>query len=335
MQNTSKTRQRKEAAMRDDIPQKQKQRYLISDATEIAQTDTEAEKVFDFVRGYLPSALVQATLPHKKPDLPPGAFYQRQNGKFTLTISPTSPRYGIPYGTVPRLLLAWICTEVLNTRQRVLSLGECQAKFLEKLSLNNDGRDIPRFREQALRLFNSVISIENTDLSHGEQSRRLLISDQSFVLWQPKNTEENDIWTGEVELSQNFFDEILATPVPFKLEVYRSLRSPLAMDIYCWLVYRIFLINRSRKPFVFIPWTGLQAQFGSCYSDIYSFKTNFTKQLRVVFDSYPEAREAIKEDKAKGCLKLHPCALHIPQRTQTNKKAVKKAVPVVTRASFL
>ncbi|MFZ6686877.1 replication protein RepA [Undibacterium sp. SXout11W] len=316
--------------MRDGIPQK-KQRHLISDASEIDQTDTEAEKVFSFAHGYLPSALVQATLPHKKPDLPPGAFYQRQNGKFTLTISPTSPRFGIPYGTVPRLLLAWISTEVLNTRQRVLSLGECQAKFLEKLSLNNDGRDIPRFREQSLRLFNSVISIENSDLRHGEQSRRLLVSDQSFVLWQPQQADANAIWTGEVELSQNFFDEILTTPVPFNLNIYRSLRSPLAMDVYCWLSYRIFLLNRSGKPFVFIPWRGLQMQFGSGYADIYSFKTNFIKQLRVVLNYYEEAREAVEDDKQKRCLKLYPCALHIPQKPKTNKKVEL----IVRRGSFL
>lgn len=302
---------------------------LISNPAEI---DFDAEKVFDFARGYLPSALVQATLPHKKPDLPPGAFYQRQNGKFTLTISATSPRYGIPYGTVPRLLLAWICTEVVNTKRRVLSLGDCQASFLKKLSLNNDGRDIPRFRDHALRLFNSAISIENTDLSRGEQSRRLLISDQSFVLWQPKNTKENDIWTGEVELSQNFFDEILATPVPMKLEVYRSLRSPMAMDIYCWLNYRIFLLNRSGRPFVLIPWVGLQMQFGSGYSDIYSFKTNFLKQLSVVLDSYHEARESVEDDKAKRCLKLYPCTLHI---SQTKHKVAKRTVPTIRGSIFL
>jgi hypothetical protein len=60
----------------------------------------------------------------------------------------------------------------VNTKRRVLSLGDCQLVFEEVI--DNDGRDIPRFRDHALRLFNSAISIENTDLSRGEQSRRLL-----------------------------------------------------------------------------------------------------------------------------------------------------------------
>jgi len=310
--------------MRENIPQKlageisQRQKNLISDAVEI---DQSREKVFGFSRGYLPSALVQATLPHKDPNLPHGAFYQRHTGKFTLTLSPTSTRYGIPFGIVPRLLLAWICTEVVHTRQRVLSLGECQTRILEKLSLNNDGRDIPRFREQSLRLFNSVISIENTDLRQGEQSRRLLISDQSFVFWQPQKDDANPIWTSEIELSQNFFDEILATPVPFKLDIYRSLRSPLAMDIYCWLTYRIFLLNRSGRPFVLIPWTGLKMQFGSGYADttqgLYDFKTNFKKRLHEVLNFYKEAQDSIVED--KGCLKIFPCTLHV-SHNKVNRK---------------
>jgi hypothetical protein len=45
-------------------------------------------------------------------------------------------------------------------KERVLSLGRSQNEFLEQLKLHNNGRDIARFREQALRLFKSVISVE-------------------------------------------------------------------------------------------------------------------------------------------------------------------------------
>ena len=57
--------------------------------------------------GFMARALVQATLPHRRVE---GSVFERRNGAFTLTLL-APPRTGLPYGTVPRLLLAWMTTE--------------------------------------------------------------------------------------------------------------------------------------------------------------------------------------------------------------------------------
>ena len=57
--------------------------------------------------GYIARALVQATLPHSKTD---ENFFKRQNGSFKLTIL-SDPDIGLPYGSIPRLLIAWLTTE--------------------------------------------------------------------------------------------------------------------------------------------------------------------------------------------------------------------------------
>ena len=56
--------------------------------------------------GFMARAMVQATLPHKKVA---GNEFERRNGNYTLTLLAPS-KIGLPYGTVPRLLLAWLTT---------------------------------------------------------------------------------------------------------------------------------------------------------------------------------------------------------------------------------
>ncbi len=67
-------------------------------------------------------------------------------------------------------------------------------------------------------------------------------------------------------------------------------RSPLALDIYCWLTHRMSYL---RKDTV-IPWPLLQLQFGVGYAEVgqgpRDFKTNFRKQLRKVHVIYPQAK---------------------------------------------
>ena len=52
--------------------------------------------------GFMARAMVQATLPHRKVQ---GTYFERRNGSFTLSML-ASPKIGLPYGSVPRLLLA-------------------------------------------------------------------------------------------------------------------------------------------------------------------------------------------------------------------------------------
>lgn len=300
-------------AVPGDKPLTRRQHRLIEDA--LAIEDAEAES--PHATGYLARTLAQATLPHRDPKLPPGMLFARNTGLLTMTISPTNPKYGIPFGSIPRVILAWICTEAKSTNSRQLSLGRSQAHFMRKIGLHSNGRDIARCREQASRLFGAVISVAYTDTKrHRETSTRLLISDSSNVFWHP-NPGVAKFWDSSLILSENFFQEIMAAPVPIKLPVLHSLsKSPLAMDIYTWLTYRIFLLLRSKRPSVFIPWAGLQTQLGTGYPNTYQglqdFKKNFRLRLKEVFIFYPEAQPHVAETPI-GII-LTPCKQHIANK---------------------
>lgn len=76
--------------------------------------------------GYLPYFLAQATLPHKDPKC---TYFERGTSKVTLSII-AHRKYGMPYGMMPRLLLAWMCTEACRTHSPELNLGRNQKEFL-------------------------------------------------------------------------------------------------------------------------------------------------------------------------------------------------------------
>jgi hypothetical protein len=113
---------------------------------------------------------VQATLPHSDPGKVEG--WSRSNGNLTLTIRPgwdhnKRRSLGYPYGTIPRLLLFWITTEALRTRNRRLYLGNSIAAFMRELGLDpsrgGPRSDAWRLRDQMMRLFRAIISFDRSD----------------------------------------------------------------------------------------------------------------------------------------------------------------------------
>lgn len=287
----------------------QRQRRLIESALGLDDSCTEF--------GCLARTMAQATLPHSDPKLPPGTLYTRNTGQLTLTVAPTSLLYGIPFGSIPRVILAWICTEAKLTNSPVLSLGRSQAAFMRQLGLPSGGRSIALFREQAMRLFGAVIAIAYTDRKHADSSLRFLISDQSHVFWNARCPEQTTLWDSTLSLSDGFFREIMAAPVPIKLPVLHALsKSPFAMDIYVWLTYRMFVLAHSRRTSVIIPWPHLHAQFGTGYpptdKGIRNFRTNFLLRANEVYPFYPEAQKHVTAT-TEGLL-LTPAPPHIKDR---------------------
>ena len=55
----------------------------------------------------------------------------------------------LPYGNLPRLLLAWVCTEAVRTQSRVLILGDSVSEFMRKLDIySTSGEKYTRLRNQ-------------------------------------------------------------------------------------------------------------------------------------------------------------------------------------------
>jgi Plasmid encoded RepA protein len=75
---------------------------------------------------------VQAGMPHTEPAT---SQHVCSNGALTLTMM-APPVVGLPYGSLPRLLLSWVTTEAVRHKQRRLVLGNTLRAFMGQLGLN-------------------------------------------------------------------------------------------------------------------------------------------------------------------------------------------------------
>ncbi len=238
--------------------------------------------------GYITSMLACASIPHS--NIKNNSFFKRSNGKTTLKII-SDPEYGLPYGLIPRLIMIWLCTEIKLTKSRNIYLGKNQNIFIKKLGLTSTGGKngtIIRVKTQLLKLVHSIFSLtyENNSI---HQFQNLLIVEQGILYWNKKNTLSKKLyWNNNIIISEKFFNAIKNTALPINLKIIQSIRSPLAIDIYIWLTWRLRIINKRET---YITWTQLQLQFGSNYKmdakGLSNFKLEFIKRLKDIHRLYP------------------------------------------------
>lgn len=257
--------------------------------------------------GYMARALTIATMPHKKST---DYFFKRRNGNFCLTML-SDPDVGLPYGSLPRLLIAWLTTEVQRTKEKRLVLGPSLGGFMRELGLTpSAGRwgTKSRLREQMRRLFMCCVRGTWSDETR-DVGRSYLIADDYELWWDPQSEDQAALWQSSVTVGQRFFEEIRDHPVPIDLRVLEQIkRSPMAIDIYCWMTHRMSYLRKDIK----IPWSGLQAQFGAGYATHQhgrrDFKRAFLRELKKVSLFYGEANVDFAED----ALLLKPSRTHVP-----------------------
>ena len=240
--------------------------------------------------GFLARAMVQATLPHTKVE---GNEFERRNGAYTLHLLAPA-KIGLPYGSIPRLLLAWLTTEAVRTQERELFLGDTLSKFMAELDMMPTGGrwgSITRLKDQTARLFASTVSATYRDKkSQTEAGFRL--ADRSTLWWDAKEPDQAALWQSSVRLSETFFNEVIAHPIPVDMRAIKALKkSPLALDIYAWMTYRASYATKPAE----IPWPALAMQFGADYGRTRAFREAFIGALKKVHTVYAGANFEVSE----------------------------------------
>lgn len=254
--------------------------------------------------GYMTRVMVQASMPYRDPKT---TFYERKNGKLTLTMTALNPNIPLPFGAIPRLVMAWIGMEAVRTKERTIVLGGI-SDFLKSLNLCRSGGkrgDIRRLRKQVTSLFSTAISSNYIDESRAS-GINLLIAD-SYDLWWQQNDEihQKELWESTVTLGQPFFNGLIDCPVPVDMRALKALKStPMAIDLYIWLTYRNSYL-RTPTP---IRWEQLKMQFGTSYARTRDFKIHLIDSLRKVSVIYPEAKVSVDDN---GLI-IRPSLTHVP-----------------------
>ena len=262
----------------------------------------------DVERGFMARAMALCSLPRSNPGN--RHQYKRVNGPFKLIMSVTGD-YKLPFGNLPRLILAWVCTEAVRTRSREIVLGKSLADFMRALGVySSSGGKYTRLRNQMKRLFGCSVSMTYED-KHGEQFVSSLIAERGEFWWNERKPDEPVLWESKIELGEKFFNEIIRHPVPLDMNTLTALkRSSLGLDLYLWLTYRTFALRAPLR----LTWRQVYRQFGAhpAQADdkniVNNFRTKCLRELKKIKLAWPGLNYAT----APGVLILHPSTPVIP-----------------------
>ena len=234
--------------------------------------------------------------------------YKRVNGPFTLYMNATSDNT-LPFGNIPRLLLVWVSTEAVRTQNRELILGASLSEFMRTLGvLSSDSGGASgirtRLQNQMRRLFNCTVSLVYED-ENGNASMTALIADRMEFWWTPKRPDDRSLWKSKIHLSETFFNEIIAHPVPLDMNTLQAMkRSSLGLDLYLWLAYRTFTLRAPLR----LSWRQVYRQFGahpakaSNKETIQNFRRKVLRELVKIKTAWPD----LNYSTIPGVLILYP-----------------------------
>ena len=189
--------------------------------------------------GFVMRLLMLCALPRTNPG--PCDKYVRSNGAFRLAIT-ANPDHGLPYGSLPRLMLAWMCSEAAWTQARSLAPGRSLHDFMRRLGLP-DVDHTPEARmlqDQLDRLCDIVVNISYAhDGDEGAISG--LVVDHRELWWDPARPQEPAARENRIVLSPRLYRGALRHPVPVDIRILGELaHSPLGLDLYSFLACRGF-----------------------------------------------------------------------------------------------
>jgi len=267
--------------------------------------------------GYLHSVLCQCGLPYRAPG-PEVRVWEQLNGNSHLKVmageamDPKTGRLvevGMPAGPKARLILYYLNSEAVRTKNPMIDAGDSMTEFVRRL-LNTDpnGREISAFKTQMAALAAASIRLGMVDGGHSVTYNTQII--RAFDMWFQKDERQRVLWPSTVCLGTDYFESLLEHAVPLDERAIAALsHSALALDLYAWLAQRLHRINRSASHE--ISWTTLHQQFGQGYAEIHKFRRKFTAALTAVHTQY---RAASIEASERG-LVLRNSPPPIPKRS--------------------
>jgi hypothetical protein len=228
----------------------------------------------------------------------------RQDGQYTLVINPkpvvevrggqqSLRSLGVPYGSLPRLVLIHIMTEAVRTKSRHIRLGATFTDWMRRMGFRTISYG-PRgsatlIKEQLDRLLACEWIIR---WDHATDQ-----GDHEFGIQEIKLTSEyagvdrgNRTFVRELLMTEPFFEHLRQHAVPLNETAIRQIRdSATALDLYTWLAYRLPRLN-PRRP-ASLSWQQLAVHFGNDGRHIRKFRQTVRDAWeRQVSAVYPEAR---------------------------------------------
>jgi hypothetical protein len=248
--------------------------------------------------GFSSRPFVLCGLPVRKP--PKGEMlYERRNGDFVLQIT-GHPNYGLPFGQ-DRVVPIYLATLAIRQQSQTIRFRTA-AEMLETFGMHKGGKEYRRLVSAFERIFGATIFFGTDTL--GRTAKVVQRSRFSFFcearIWYSRDPEQypvSDQFENVIVLSDEFYREITAHPIPADLEAIKVLAgAPAVLDLFMWLSYRCFLAKGKQSIPLFGTY-GLATQIGSIE---YARPRRFREKLDGWLDSirvlWPECPAKISSD---------------------------------------
>ena len=262
--------------------------------------------------GFMARMMALCSLPRTNPGTT--LQYKRVNGPYKLVMI-AGADCKLPFGNLPRLLLAWVSTEAVRTQRRELVLGKSLSEFMRTLGVYSSGGRVQiRLRNQMRRLFSATVQLVYED-EHGEARVSSSVADRTELWWNERKPDKPVLWDSKIRLGEDFFNEIIQHPVPIDMNTLTALkRCSLGLDLYLWLVYRTFPLQAPQR----LTWRQVYRQFGlhpdkaSDKRTVLNFRSQALRELKKIKLAWP----GLNYTTAPGLLILHPSAPAVPPASE-------------------
>jgi hypothetical protein len=224
-------------------------------------------------------------------------LYERRNGQFVLQIT-GHPQYGVPFGQ-DRIVPIFLATMAVRQKSQTIRFRTA-AEMLETFGMSKGGKEYRRLVAAFERIFGATMFFGTESLSATAkvvQRSRFNFLREAHIWYNRRNGDVPAEFGNMIVLSDEFYREVMAHPIPTDLEVVKVLAAaPAALDLYIWLSYRCFTAKGEESVPIFGPF-GLVRQIGSVeYSCERRFRAKLGQWLRTIRAIWPCCPARVADD---------------------------------------
>jgi len=232
--------------------------------------------------------------------LPAGQLiYERRNGSFVLQIT-GHPDYGVPFGQ-DRIVPIFLATLAVQQKSQTIRFKSASV-MLHTFGMSTGGKQYRRLIAAFERIFGATIFFGTDTLTTNAKvvHRSRFNFFREARIWYSRAAEESvppDKFENTIVLSDEFFQEITAHPIPTDLEAVKLLASaPAILDLFVWLSYRCYTA-RGKESIPIFGEFGLVQQIGTVeYARPRRFREKLEHWLRTIRLVWPECPATISSD---------------------------------------
>ena len=232
--------------------------------------------------------------------LPAGQLiYERKNGSFVLQII-GHPDYGVPFGQ-DRIVPIFQATLAVQQKSQTIRFKSASG-MLEIFGMGKGGWEYRRLIAAFERIFGATMFFGTDSLTAKAKvvHRSRFNFFRQAQIWYNRAADES-VFSRNLEnvivLSDEFFQEIMAHPIPTDLEAVKLLTAaPGILDLFVWLSYRCFTAKGKESIPIFGDF-GLVRQIGTVeYARPRRLREKLAQWIRIIRLVWPECPAQISSD---------------------------------------